>query len=111
MRVVNASPLIVLSKLGRLDLLRASISNVEVVTPRAVLEEVLKGKPDDPAVALVVEASGDWLRVLPAPSVPAALRAGGLDSGELAVLSLALENPGSEVVLDDHSARRAAMRL
>jgi hypothetical protein len=53
MRVVNASPLIVLSKLGRLNLLREPRPDIEVVTPRAVLDEVLKGKPEDPAVTLV----------------------------------------------------------
>ena len=38
MRIVDASPLIVLSKLGRLDLLREPRPHIEVVTPRAVLE-------------------------------------------------------------------------
>jgi predicted nucleic acid-binding protein len=111
MRVVNASPLIVLSKLRRLDLLREPRPDIQVVTPRAVLEEVLKGKRDDPAVALVAEAAADWLRVIPTPPVPGVLRARSLDSGEGAVLSVALENPGWEVMLDDHSARREAIRL
>ena len=74
MRVVNASPLIVLSKLGRLDLLREPRPDIEVVTPRAVLDEVLKGKPEDPAVTLVPQAAADWLRVLPTPPVPGVLR-------------------------------------
>jgi predicted nucleic acid-binding protein len=111
MRVVNASPLIVLSKLGRLDLLREPQPDIEVVTPRAVLDEVLRGKPEDPAVTLVPQAVADWLRVLPTPPVPGVLRTGDLDPGEIAVLSIALEHPGWEVVLDDHSARREATRL
>ncbi len=111
MRVVNASPLIVLSKLGRLDLLREPRPGIEVVTPRAVLDEVLKGKPEDPAVTLVPQAVADWLGVLPTPPVPGVLRTGDLDPGETAVLSVALEHPGWEVVLDDHSARREAKRL
>ena len=81
MRVVNASPLIVLSKLGRLDLLREPRPDIEVVTPRAVLDEVLKGKPEDPAVTLVPQAPADWLRVLPTPPIPGVFRTGDLDRG------------------------------
>ena len=54
-----------LSKLRRLDLLREPRPDIEFVTPRAVLDEVLKGKPADPAVTLVPEAATDWLRVVP----------------------------------------------
>jgi predicted nucleic acid-binding protein len=111
MRVVNASPLIVLSKLGRLDLLCEPRPDIEVVAPRAVLDEVLKGKPEDPAVTLVPQAAADWLRVPPTPPVAGVLRTRDLDPGEIAVLSIALEHPGWEVVLDDHSARREAARL
>ena len=111
MRVVNASPLIVLSEPGRLDLLREPRPDIEVVTPRAVLDEILKGKPEDPAVTLVPQAAADWLRVLPTPPVLGVIRTGNLDPGEIAVLSIALEHPGWEVVLDDHSARREATRL
>ena len=49
-RVVNASPLIVLSHLARLDLLREPRPGIDVVVPRAVLDEVMIGEADDPAV-------------------------------------------------------------
>ena len=64
-RVLNASPLIVLSKLGRLDLLLEPRPDIEVVVPQAVLDEVMRGEPDDPAVSLVPEAVADWMRVIP----------------------------------------------
>jgi hypothetical protein len=64
MRVVNASPLIVLSHLSRLDLLREPRTEVEVVVPQIVLEEVMRGETDDPAVLLVPEAVTDWLGVI-----------------------------------------------
>ncbi|MGD0042245.1 MAG: hypothetical protein ACXWPK_11450 [Isosphaeraceae bacterium] len=64
MRVVNASPLIVLSKLGRLDLLLEPRPDIEVVVPQAVLDEVMRGEPDDPAVSLVPKAVADWMRVI-----------------------------------------------
>jgi hypothetical protein len=51
MRVVNASPLIVLSRLSRLDLLREPRPDIEVVVPQAVLDEVMRGEPNDPAVS------------------------------------------------------------
>jgi hypothetical protein len=63
-RVVNASPLIVLSKLGRLDLLLEPRPDIEAVVPQAVLDEVMRGEPDDPAVFLVPEAVADWMRVI-----------------------------------------------
>jgi hypothetical protein len=62
MRVVSASPLIVLSCLARLDLLSEPRQDIEVSVPQAVLDEVI-GEPDDPAVSLVPLAVGDWLRV------------------------------------------------
>jgi predicted nucleic acid-binding protein len=111
MRVVNASPLIVLSKLGCLDLLREPRPDIEVVVPQSVLDEVMRGEPDDPAVSLVPEAVADWMRVIPTPPIPASLRVGALDPGEIAVLSVAHDHPGWETVLDDHSARREAARL
>jgi predicted nucleic acid-binding protein len=45
--VVNASPLITLSKAGQLELLQAD--NRRLVIPEAVRAEVLQGPADDPA--------------------------------------------------------------
>jgi len=75
MRVVNASPLIVLSHLARLDLLREPRPDIEVSVPRAVLDEVMSGEPDDPAVSLVPLAVGDWLRVVPTPAAHVSIQA------------------------------------
>jgi predicted nucleic acid-binding protein len=110
-RVVNASPLIVLSHLGRLDLLREPRPGIEVAAPQAVLDEVMRGELDDPAVALVPVAVDDWLRVIPTPPVHPSIQPRRLDPGEIAVLSVALDHPGWEAVLDDHAARREAARL
>ena len=110
-RVVNASPLIVLSHLARLDLLREPRPGHDVVIPRAVLDEVMMGEADDPAVSQVPLAIADWLAVIPTPPVHVSIRASRLDPGEVAVLSAALDHPGWEVVLDDHAARREAARL
>ena len=111
MRVVNASPLIVLSLLYRLDLLREPRPDIEVSVPQAVLDEVMRGDLGDPALSLVPQAVSDWLRVVPTPPVHPSIRAERLDPGEISVLSVALENPGWETVLDDQAARREAARL
>ena len=111
MRVVNASPLIVLSLISRLDLLREPGPNIEVSVPQAVLDEVMRGEAGDPALALVPEAVSDWLLVVSTPPVHPSIRVDRLDPGEISVLSVALENPGWEAVLDDQAARREAARL
>jgi predicted nucleic acid-binding protein len=111
MRVVNASPLIVLSTLSRLDLLREPRPDIEVSVPQAVLDEVMAGELGDPALELVPKAAGDWLSVVPTLPVHPSIRADRLDPGEISVLSVALANPGWEVVLDDQAARREAARL
>ena len=110
-RVVNASPLIVLSHLGRLGLLREPRPGIEVVVPQAVLDEVMRGEAGDPAVSLVPTVIGDWLGVIPTPLVHPSIQAHRLDPGEIAVLSAALDHPGWEAVLDDRAARREASRL
>lgn len=82
-----------------------------MIVPQAVLDEVLAGEWGDPSLELVPQAVGDWLRVVPTPPVHSSIRADRLDPGEISVLSVALENPGWEAVLDDQAARREAARL
>jgi hypothetical protein len=57
MRIVNASPLILLTKIGRIDLLDAE--DVDVVVPMPVLQEVSNLDPADPAVRAIDDAG--WL--------------------------------------------------
>ena len=99
-RIPDASPLIVLAKVGRIDLLGPA-----VVVPRAVADEVLAGPEDDPARALV-EAGRFDLR--PDVAVPTIIQEWGLGAGESAVLTLAAEWPGATAVLDDTQGRRCA---
>lgn len=103
-RIVNASPLILLTKVGRIDLLNAE--GVEVVVPSPVLHEVSRLDPSDPVVRAIVDAC--WSIVMPPASVPASLSRWKLDQGEESVLAVALQNPGCEVVIDDLAGRRCA---
>ncbi len=100
--VVNASPLITLSKAGQLDLLQAD--ERRLVIPEAVRVEVLQGPTDDPA-RKALEFGFNAVSDNGAPD-PMVLE-WGLGSGETAVLSLAKQSDGTAVV-DDRAARIAA---
>ena len=104
---MDASPLILLTKAGHLDLLRAG--GMDVVVPDVVVAEVGAKGAHDPT-ARAIEQAG-WLAVVPAPEMPEPVRGCNLDPGESAVLALALGDPASEVVLDDLAGRRCAARL
>jgi predicted nucleic acid-binding protein len=106
-RIVNTSPLILLTKTGRLDLLR--LGGVEVLVPDTVVGEIEAGAGYDSTIDAIRQA--DWLSVVTCPTLPDPVRNCRLDPGESAVLALAYSDPGSEVVLDDLAARRAAARL
>ncbi len=103
--VVNASPLIALSKIGRPDLLDAI--NRTVLIPNAVSVEIENGPPDDPARQYLAQAGKNQL-------VPVTLESTviewGLGAGETAVLSLS-KQMGAMAVIDDRAARTAAKML
>jgi predicted nucleic acid-binding protein len=108
-RIVNASRIIFLTRPGLMDLL--SELGVDVVVPDAVLNELARLGPDDPAAVAV--RSTPWIDVVPTPAIPDFLKAWKLGPGETAVLALATAavGPGREVVLDDWRARRRAEGL
>jgi predicted nucleic acid-binding protein len=108
-RIVNASPLILLARVDCLELLREPPDS-ELTVPVVVFQEVLAGEWFDPHVGTIRLAAGTWLRVAPAAPHAVGLDPDRLDAGELAVLSLAIENPGAIVVLDDGAARKEAIR-
>ena len=62
-RVVNASPLIFLTKVGLLEVLREP--SVPVLVPDVVLAEVGGLDPNDPAVRAVEQSQ--WMRVFTLP--------------------------------------------
>jgi predicted nucleic acid-binding protein len=108
-RIINASPLILLARVDCLELLREP-PDADVTVPDVVYQEVLAGERFDPNVRAVRLASGTWLRIVPAPQAAPGLDPDRLDAGELAVLSLAIANPGAIVVVDDRAAREEAIR-
>lgn len=102
--VVNASPLIFLSKAGLIDLLRVVSPQVMVPEPVA-LEIGRRGSSDVTAKAL---ANTPWLISVPVTTVPPLIQSWDLGAGESAVLAYALQNPGMVAVIDDGAGRRCA---
>jgi predicted nucleic acid-binding protein len=103
-RIVNASSLILLTKIGQISLLDAE--GVDVVVPAPVLREVSNLDPSDPAVRAIHDAG--WSVVTPSGPVPSSVSRWKLDAGEESVLTLTMESPGCEVVIDDRAGRRCA---
>ena len=110
----NASPLMALGKLNRLDLLAGLFDEVQI--PRAVYDEVVtqglaRGAPDALTVRLFWQRQ-QW----PIVDVPQALLTAYappvvLDPGETEVLALAQSLADPLVLLDDEIARAEARRL
>lgn len=103
--VVNASPLIVLAKIKRQQLLWQLAD--EIVLPEAVLFEINAGPDDDPAREYLAKASLPVVSSAPEPLITA----WDLGAGESAVLAHALANPEWKAVIDDGAARRCARVL
>lgn len=102
--VVNASPLIVMGKIGHLDLL-TKLSK-DIVVPNAVAEEIKAG-PEGDAARLAIETG--MFRLVEALEPTPELAAWDLGSGETAVLSYAIDHPNWTAILDDGAARKCAV--
>ena len=103
--ISDASPVVVLVKIGHVDLLRDVFD--EVYIPPQVESELLD--PVRPlAVRAFVSARPAWLRVMS----PAALRPiPPLHAGETAAICLAEELAPATLLIDERDGRRVATRL
>ena len=77
-RIVNASPLILLAKVGQLDLLRAGVP--EIIAPDAVLQEVGVRGAADPVYQEILRTT--WLKIVPALPTPPQVVLWNLAAGE-----------------------------
>lgn len=102
--VVNASPIIVLARLGHEDFLFQLAS--EVAIPQGVADEILAGPRDDRAYQLV---RAGRFTVIQSPTIQPVLSAWDLGAGETEVLAAALARPGWSAVIDDRAARKCAV--
>jgi len=107
--VSNATPLIYLAKVGKLELLRKVFGAV-LIPEEVKVEVVEKGKELGERDAYTVEKAitEGWLKVLATQSIDIPIQ---LDPGEIAVLSLAKKLELKEVLVDEVSARMAARLL
>lgn len=109
MIVSNATPLIYLSKIGKLGLLKRVFG--EVYIPEEVKREAVdRGKELKKGDALVIEKAIEdgWLKVSKAEPIESPIE---LEPGETAAISLAKKLGGQEVLIDEVSARTAARLL
>ncbi len=104
--VFNASPLIVLAKAGLLD--RLIVLGNPARVPQAVVDEILRVDDENDPARRWLERDPVLIEVVPTPPMSPFLAAWDLGAGESAVISLAAEQSGSVVVLDDLAARRCA---
>jgi predicted nucleic acid-binding protein len=101
--VADASPLVVMARVGLLDLLPALFERVLV--PRVVWLELVEGSPN--AVGVAELRAAPWLHVALQPSPP--VMDLGLDAGETAAIALA-EAESADLLLMDERAGRAVAR-
>jgi len=105
--IINASPLIFLSRGGHIDLLLQVARRI--IIPRPVATEILARGVSDPTFQAIKHYS--WLENVDSPDIPEGIKIWNLGSGESSVLALALKEKASEIVMDDLAGRRCAMTL
>ncbi len=104
--VSNATPLIYIAKMGKLELLGRIF--VQVLIPEQVKEECVdRGKELGQADALVIEKAiqEGWIKVVKTHSLESPIK---LEAGEIAAISLAVKKGIKEILIDEAPARTAA---
>jgi len=105
--IVDTTPIIALSSVGQLDLLRALFDRV--IVPPAVHDELRAGGWGRPGFSAVEEAP--WMVTVQLVDPSRAVMLSDLDRGEAEVIALALERGANLVILDERLARTHAKRL
>ncbi len=111
MPVSDASPLILLAKIGKLNLLKELYT--EIVIPSQVRDEVMKYH-DNASFMIASEIEKGWVKLEDVEISPEINRIGeklGLHKGEMHALSVAMHLNLKEVLADDKLARIAARIL
>jgi predicted nucleic acid-binding protein len=102
--ISNTSPLLYLYRIGALEWLPHLFG--EIWLPDAVVSELREGK--NKGYDVPDPGSCNWITVRNPSHMPSVWLAVDLGPGEIAAMSLALEQPGCILLLDDALARRTA---
>lgn len=106
--VSNASPLINLARIGKLDLLHQLYG--ELIVPEAVWQEVVVEGSGHPGADEVKTAPWIKMRAVTNRPLVQALRQ-DLDAGEAEAIALALEVGAELLLMDEHLGRETARHL
>lgn len=102
--ICNTGPLIALSVINRMDILRHLFEFVAV--PEAVHKEILEGGTTNAGLANYQKVK--WIKVMRLSNPVDPLLRTSLDAGEAAVIGLARELSVSLVLVDERKARKIA---
>jgi predicted nucleic acid-binding protein len=105
--VVNASPIILLAKIGQVHLLEKL--PVDLVIPKGVVQEISQGAEPDSAKHWLAQRGKIWVREI--GSIDPKVAAFKLGLGETQVISYALTHPDYLAIVDDRAARNCALAL
>ena len=105
--VVNASPLIFLSKAGLIHLLQQAAP--DIVAPEMVVLEINRRGPNDITARTV--ANTPWVATVEVPLISPLIQSWDLGPGESAVLAYAQTHSGIPAIIDDGAGRRCAETL
>jgi predicted nucleic acid-binding protein len=103
--VLNASPLIVLTKIGQERLILDQAD--EAIIPQSVADEIATGPENDPAKRFIFYEQS--LPIIKTPPASIELLGWDLGKGETSVLSYAIDTPGWKAIIDDKAARKCAL--
>lgn len=106
--VSDASPIIGLSAVGKLALLRRLYETILI--PASVAREITEGELGKPGIEDL--RASDWIVIQPAEnSFLVRALAGELDKGEAEAIALAVEQRAGLLLIDERRARKVAERL
>ncbi len=105
--VVNSTPLIVLCKIGQLDILKKLYH--EILIPTAVYREVTAVED---SACMQIKAAGEWIHVEQIQEdTDKKMYKAKLHDGEVEVMLLAQEKYADLVIIDDNAAKKTAKYL
>jgi predicted nucleic acid-binding protein len=105
--VINASPIISLTKIDRIHLLEKLCD--EIIIPQGVAEEIKLGGYNDSAAIWIKKQAQPFIQ--PMSVIDPKVANWDLGLGESHVLSWAIKNSSYEAIIDDLAARKAAKIL